>query len=95
MANTPGKQTAHPAQEDGADGSRNGGGAQGVRACAPTLAFVMIGKTALPVKAWKAEYAKLTAERETLNRRHLAAGTAGAAAPQGAGCGAVTGRAAG
>ena len=72
MANTPGKQTAHPAQEDGADGSRNGGGAQGVRACAPTLAFVMIGKTALPVKAWKAEYAKLTAERETLNRRYLA-----------------------
>ena len=72
MANTPGKQTAHPAQEDGADGSRNGGGAQGVRACAPTLAFVMNGKTALPVKAWKAEYAKLTAERETLNRRYLA-----------------------
>ena len=31
----------------------------------------MIGKTALPVKAWKAEYAKLTAERETLNRRYL------------------------
>ena len=27
---------------------------------------------ALPVKAWKAEYAKLTAERETLNRRYLA-----------------------
>ena len=54
----------------------------------------MIGKTALPVKAWKAEYAKLTAERETLNRRHLAAGTAGAAAPQGAGYGAVTDRAA-
>ena len=24
------------------------------------------------VKAWKAEYAKLTAERETLNRRYLA-----------------------
>ena len=54
----------------------------------------MIGKTALPIKAWKAEYAKLTAERETLNRRQLAAGTAGAAAPQGAGYGAVTGRAA-
>ena len=48
----------------------------------------------LPVKAWKAEYAKLTAERETLNRRQLAAGTAGAAAPQGAGYGAVTDRAA-
>ena len=48
----------------------------------------MIGKTAL------AEYAKLTAERETLNRRQLAAGTAGAAAPQGAGYGAVTDRAA-
>ena len=55
----------------------------------------MNGKTALPVKAWKAEYAKLTAERETLNRRQLAAGTAGAAAPQGAGYGAVTDRAAG
>ena len=54
----------------------------------------MIGKTALPVKAWKAEYAKLTAEQETLNRRQLAAGTAGAAAPQGAGYGAVTDRAA-
>ena len=61
----------------------------------PALVFVMIGKTALPVKAWKAEYAKLTAERETLNRRQLAAGTAGAAAPQGAGYGAVTDRAAG
>ena len=54
----------------------------------------MIGKTALPIKAWKAEYAKLTAEREMLNRRQLAAGTAGAAAPQGAGYGAVTDRAA-
>ena len=54
------------------------------------LKGVMNGKTALPVKAWKAEYAKLTAERETLNRRQLAAGTAGAAAPQGAGYGAVT-----
>ena len=71
------------------------------------------GKTALPVKAWKAEYAKLTAERETLNRRHpergsersranpkerlqcLAAETAGAAAPQGAGYRVVTDRAAG
>ena len=51
--------------------------------------------TALPVKARKAEYAKLTAERETLNRRQLAAGTAGAAATQGAGYGAVTDRAAG
>jgi hypothetical protein len=48
----------------------------------------MIGKTAL------AEYAKLTAERETLNQRQLAAGTAGAAVTQGAGYGAVTGRAA-
>ena len=54
----------------------------------------MIGKTALPIKAWKAEYAKLTAEREMLNRRQLAAGTAGAAVTQGAGYGAVTGRAA-
>ena len=58
------------------------------------LKGVMNGKIALPVKAWKAEYAKLTAERETLNRRQLAAGTAGAAAPQGAGYGAVTDRAA-
>ncbi len=32
----------------------------------------MNGKTALPVKAWKAEYAKLTAERKTLNQRYLA-----------------------
>jgi hypothetical protein len=48
----------------------------------------MIGKTAL------AEYAKLTAERETLNQRQLAAGTAGAAAPQGAGYRTVTSRAA-
>ena len=36
------------------------------------LKGVMNGKTALPVKAWKAEYAKLTAERETLNQRYLA-----------------------
>ncbi len=32
----------------------------------------MNGKTALPVKAWKTEYVKLTAERETLNQRYLA-----------------------
>ena len=49
---------------------------------------LLIGKTAL------AEYAKLTAERETLNRRQLAAGAAGTAAPQGAGYGAITDRAA-
>ena len=36
------------------------------------LKGVMNGKTALPVKAWKAEYAKLTAERKTLNQRYLA-----------------------
>ena len=36
------------------------------------LKGVMNGKTALPVKAWKAEYVQLTAERETLNRRYLA-----------------------
>ena len=35
------------------------------------LKGVMNGKTALPVKAWKAEYAKLTAERQTLNQRYL------------------------
>ena len=50
--------------------------------------LLLIGKTAL------AECAKLTAERETLNRRQLAAGTAGAAAPQGAGYRTVTSRAA-
>jgi hypothetical protein len=33
---------------------------------------VIIGKTALPVKVWETECAKLTAERETLNRRYLA-----------------------
>ena len=43
----------------------------------------------------RSTHAKLTAERETLNRRQLAVGTAGAAAPQGAGYGAVTDRAAG
>ncbi len=32
----------------------------------------MNGKTALPVKTWKTEYAKLTAERKTLNQRYLA-----------------------
>ena len=36
------------------------------------LKGVMNSKTALPVKAWKAEYAKLTAERKTLNQRYLA-----------------------
>ena len=36
------------------------------------LKGVMNGKTALPTKAWKAEYAKLTAERKTLNQRYLA-----------------------
>ena len=36
------------------------------------LKGVMNDKTALPVKAWKAEYAKLTAERKTLNQRYLA-----------------------
>jgi hypothetical protein len=32
----------------------------------------MNGKTALPLKTWKEEYAKLTAERKTLNQRYLA-----------------------
>lgn len=36
------------------------------------LKDVMNGKTTLPTKAWKAEYAKLTAERKTLNGRYLA-----------------------
>lgn len=32
---------------------------------------VMNGHTSLPVKAWKSEYAKLTAEHRTLNQRYL------------------------
>lgn len=36
------------------------------------LKGVMNGKTTLPTKAWKAEYAKLTAEQKTLNQRYLA-----------------------
>ena len=36
------------------------------------LKGVMNGKTAIPTKTWKAEYAKLTAERKTLNHRYLA-----------------------
>ena len=36
------------------------------------LKGVMNGKTAIPTKAWKTEYAKLTAERKTLNQRYLA-----------------------
>lgn len=36
------------------------------------LKDVMNGKTTLPTKAWKAEYAKLTAERKKLNQRYLA-----------------------
>ena len=36
------------------------------------LKGVMNGKTALPVKAWKAEYAKLAGERKMLNQRYLA-----------------------
>ena len=43
-----------------------------IRAGASPAGGAMNGKTTLPVKAWKAEYAKLTAERETLNRRYLA-----------------------
>ena len=35
------------------------------------LKGVMNGKTAIPTKAWKTEYAKLTAERKTLNQRYL------------------------
>lgn len=36
------------------------------------LKGVMNGKTTIPTKAWKTEYAKLTAERKTLNQRYLA-----------------------
>ena len=32
----------------------------------------MNGKTTIPTKAWKTEYAKLTAERKTLSQRYLA-----------------------
>ena len=35
------------------------------------LKGVMNGKTTIPTKAWKTEYAKLTAERKTLNQRYL------------------------
>lgn len=35
------------------------------------LKGVMNGKTTIPTKAWKTEYAKLTAERKTLNGRYL------------------------
>lgn len=36
------------------------------------LKGMMNGKTALPVKAWKAEHAKLTAGRKALNQRYVA-----------------------
>lgn len=36
------------------------------------LKGVMNGKTAIPTKTWKTEYAKLTAERNALNQRYLA-----------------------
>ena len=32
----------------------------------------MNGKTTIPTKTWKEEYAKLTAERKKLNQRYLA-----------------------
>ena len=35
------------------------------------LKGVANGKTTIPTKAWKTEYAKLTAERKTLNQRYL------------------------
>ncbi len=35
------------------------------------LKGVMNSKTALPLKTWKEEYTKLTAERKTLNQRYL------------------------
>lgn len=36
------------------------------------LKGMMNGKTTLPIKSWKAEHDKLTAERKTLNQRYLA-----------------------
>lgn len=36
------------------------------------LKGVMNGYSSLPVKAWKSEYAELTAEQRTLNQRYLA-----------------------
>ena len=36
------------------------------------LKGVMNGKTTIPTKAWKTEYAKLAAEKKTLNQRYLA-----------------------
>lgn len=36
------------------------------------LKDIMNGKTTLPTKAWKTEYAKLTAERNSLNQRYVA-----------------------
>lgn len=36
------------------------------------LKGVMNGKTTIPTKAWKTEYAKLTAEKKILNQRYLA-----------------------
>ncbi len=36
------------------------------------LKGVMNGKTTIPTKTWKEEYAKLTAERKKLNQRYLA-----------------------
>ena len=35
------------------------------------LKGVMNGKTTIPTKAWKTEYAKLTVEKKTLNQRYL------------------------
>lgn len=35
------------------------------------LKGVMNGRTALPVKAWKTEYADLTAKRQMLNQRYV------------------------
>ena len=58
------------------------------------LKGVMNGKTTIPTKTWEEEYTKLTAERKTLNQRYLAAGTARATAPQKAGYGEITDKAA-
>ncbi len=36
------------------------------------LKGVMNGKTTIPTKTWKTEYAKLTAERKALNQQYVA-----------------------
>jgi len=90
-------------QGSGTDGSRNGGAAQGERTCAPALAFA--DRQDLPGGVCQADRRERNSqpavsciergsERSRANPQerlqHLAAGTAGAAAAQGAGCGAIS-----